>query len=356
MGWKHWPGHSTRKSLNKNNLKKSLHPILINLILLVIVMLLSIAIGSVVIPLRTVLQVLFNTGNGNSGLSTFTTIIWELRIPRTILMVLVGASLAGSGCAYQGLFRNPLADPYLIGAASGAGLGAVLAITIHWPGSLFGFLTVPLAAFVGAILTVLIVFSVSRMGKTTPITTLILAGVAVSSFATALTSYLLINASGELRRALVWLVGGSTLSGWMPVLGAAPYIVLGLATLLSMGHALNVLQFGDEQARQLGLRVPLFRTLIILAATLATAAAVAFSGIIGFVGLIVPHVMRNLWGSDYRRLLPLSILGGASFLLAADILARILLAPQELPVGIITALAGAPFFLFLLRKSKQQYW
>jgi iron complex transport system permease protein len=356
MDWKRWPGCCTRKFSNKNNLNKNLHPIIINLILLVIVMLLSIAIGSVVIPLRTVLQVLFNTGNGNSGLSTFTTIIWELRIPRTILMVLVGASLAGSGCAYQGLFRNPLADPYLIGAASGAGLGAVLAITIHWPGSLFGFLTVPLAAFVGAILTVLIVFSVSRMGKTTPITTLILAGVAVSSFATALTSYLLINASGELRRALVWLVGGSTLSGWMPVLGAAPYIVLGLATLLSMGHALNVLQFGDEQARQLGLRVPLFRTLIILAATLATAAAVAFSGIIGFVGLIVPHVMRNLWGSDYRRLLPLSILGGASFLLAADILARILLAPQELPVGIITALAGAPFFLFLLRKSKQQYW
>ena len=320
------------------------------------VLLFSIAIGSVVIPLKTVLQVLFNSAGGDAGLSTFTTIIWDLRIPRTILMILAGAALAGSGCAYQGLFRNPLADPYLIGAASGAGLGAILAITIHWPATLFGFLTVPLAAFAGAVLTVFIVLGVSRVGKTTPITTLILAGVAVSSFATALTSFLLINASGELRRALVWLVGGSTLSGWMPVLGAAPYILIGLVTLLSMGHALNVLQFGDEQARQLGLRVALFRALIILAATLATASAVAFTGIIGFVGLIVPHVMRNLWGGDYRRLLPLSILGGATFLLAADILARILLAPQELPVGIITALAGAPFFLFLLRKSKQQYW
>jgi iron complex transport system permease protein len=337
-------------------LKSSIRPILINLLLLIVVLLLSITIGSVVIPLKTVMQVLLHPGGQDSGLSTFTTIIWELRIPRTILMILAGASLAGSGCAYQGLFRNPLADPYLIGAASGAGLGAVLAITIHWPASLFGFLTVPLAAFAGAVLTVLIVFGVSRVGKTTPITTLILAGVAVSSFATALTSFLLINASGELRRALVWLVGGSTLSGWMPVLGAAPYILIGLATLLSMGHALNVLQFGDEQARQLGLRVPLFRTLIILTATLTTAAAVAFTGIIGFVGLIVPHVMRNLWGGDYRRLLPLSILGGATFLLAADILSRILLAPQELPVGIITALVGAPFFLLLLRKSKQQYW
>jgi iron complex transport system permease protein len=327
-----------------------------NLLLLIVVMLLSIAIGSVVIPLKTVLQVLLNSGVGDAGLSTFTTIIWELRIPRTILMILAGAALAGSGSAYQGLFRNPLADPYLIGAASGAGLGAVIAITIHWPASLFGFLTVPLAAFVGAILTVLIVFRVSRVGKTTPVTTLILAGVAVSSFTTALTSFLLINASGELRRALVWLVGGSILSGWLPVLGAAPYIIIGLVTLLTMGHALNVLQFGDEQARQLGLRIPLFRTLIILAATLATAAAVAFTGIIGFVGLIVPHVMRNLWGGDYRHLLPLSIIGGATFLLAADILSRILLAPQELPVGIITALAGAPFFLLLLRKSKQQYW
>jgi iron complex transport system permease protein len=321
-----------------------------------VVILLSIAIGSVVIPLKTVLQVLFHSGIEDASLSTFATIIWELRIPRTILMILAGAALAGSGTAYQGLFRNPLADPYLIGAASGAGLGAVIAITIHWPASLFGFLTVPLAAFTGAILTVLIVFSVSRIGKTTPVTTLILAGVAVSSFATALTSFLLINSSGELRRALVWLVGGSTLSGWLPVLGAAPYIIIGLITLLSMGHALNVLQFGDEQARQLGLRVPLFRALIILAATLATAAAVAFTGIIGFVGLIVPHIMRNLWGGDYRRLLPLSIIGGATFLLAADILSRILLAPQELPVGIITALAGAPFFLLLLRKSKQQYW
>ena len=319
-------------------------------------MLLSIAIGSVVIPLKTVLQVLFNSRVGDAGFSTFTTIIWELRIPRTILMILAGAALAGSGSAYQGLFRNPLADPYLIGAASGAGLGAVIAITIHWPGSVFGFFVVPLAAFIGAVLTVLLVFGVSRVGKTTPVTTLILAGVAVSSFATALTSFLLINSSGELRRALVWLMGGSTLSGWMPVLGAAPYILIGLVTLLSMGHALNVLQFGDEQARQLGLRVPLFRTLIILAATLATAAAVAFTGIIGFVGLIVPHVMRNLWGGDYRRLLPLSIIGGATFLLAADILSRILLAPQELPVGIITALVGAPFFLLLLRKSKQQYW
>jgi iron complex transport system permease protein len=337
-------------------LKKNLRPVLLNIGLLFAAILLSIAIGSVAIPLKTVLQVLVQREIAEAGLSTYATIIWDLRIPRTILMMLVGAALAGSGCAYQGLFRNPLADPYLIGTASGAGLGAILAITVQWPASLSGYLLVPIAAFLGAILTVLFVFAIARAGRTTPVTTLILAGVAVSSFATALTSFFLINASGELRRAIVWLAGGSTLTGWLPVLGALPYISIGLITLLSMGHALNVLQFGDEQAHQLGLRVPLFRGIIILAATLASAAAVAFSGIIGFVGLIVPHVMRSLWGGDYRRLLPLSMLGGASFLLAADILARILLAPQELPVGIITALAGAPFFLLILRRTKQSYW
>lgn len=337
-------------------MKKNLRPVLLNIGLLFVAILLSIAIGSVTIPLKTVLQVLVQGKIAEAGLSTYATIIWDLRIPRTILMMLAGAALAGSGCAYQGLFRNPLADPYLIGTASGAGLGAILAITIHWPASLSGYLLVPIAAFLGAILTVLFVFAIARAGRTTPVTTLILAGVAVSSFTTALTSFFLINASGELRRAIVWLAGGSTLTGWLPVLGALPYISIGLITLLSMGHALNVLQFGDEQAHQLGLRVSLFRGIIILAATLATAAAVAFSGIIGFVGLIVPHVMRSLWGGDYRRLLPLSILGGASFLLAADILARILLAPQELPVGIITALAGAPFFLLILRRTKQSYW
>ena len=337
-------------------MKSGYRTILINSFLLVSAFLLSIAIGSVNIPLKDIIQILFNAGNASQLSSTYTTILFDLRLPRMILMALIGAALASSGCAYQGLFRNPLADPYLIGAASGAGLGAVLAITIHWPVTTLGYLIVPVAAFIGASLTVLIVFSLARLGKTTPITTLILAGVAVSSFVTALTSFLLINASGELRRSLVWLVGGSTMTGWLPVIAVLPYIAISLMILLSMGHQLNVLQFGDEQAQQLGVRVPQMRTLIILAATLATASAVAFTGIIGFIGLIVPHIMRSLWGADHRRLIPLSILGGAAFLLTADIISRIVLAPQELPVGIITSLTGAPFFLFILRRSKQQHW
>jgi iron complex transport system permease protein len=190
-----------------------------------------------------------------------------------------------------------------------------------------------------------------------PTTNLILAGVAVSSFATALTSFLMLISTGELRRALVWLLGGASMSGWPPVLAALPYITLGLALLLSSGHALNVFQFGEEQAQQLGLPVERVRLLVVIAASLTTAAAVSFAGIIGFVGLIVPHVVRFLWGGDYRRILPLSLLGGASLLLLADVLARVLMAPQELPVGIITALAGAPFFLWILRRARQQaFW
>ncbi|MBE3039879.1 MAG: iron ABC transporter permease, partial [Chloroflexi bacterium] len=257
--------------------------------------------------------------------------------------------------AYQGLFRNPLADPYLIGVASGAGLGAVLAMSVRWPYSTLGLMAVPLAAFVGSVVTVFVVYELARVGRTVPTTTLILAGVAVSSFATAATTFLMINTSGELRRALVWMLGGSTMSGWQPVLAMLPYIALGLGTLLTMGHALNVLQFGDEQAQQLGLPVPRMRLLIIVAASLTTAAAVSFTGVIGFVGLIVPHLVRLLWSSDYRHLLPLSVISGAAFLLAADVLARSLMAPQEIPVGIITALAGAPFFLWVLRRVKQQH-
>jgi iron complex transport system permease protein len=218
-------------------------------------------------------------------------------------------------------------------------------------------MAIPFSAFVGAVLAVAIVSMIARVGKTIPTTNLILAGVVVSSFCTALSSLLMINASGDLRRALVWLLGGSTQSGWSPVLAILPYALIGMGLLLTMGNPLNVMQFGDEQASQLGIPVTRVRWLIIIAATMTTAAAVAYAGIIGFVGLIVPHILRLVWGGDYRKLIPLSFLGGASLLLLTDVAARSLFAPQEIPVGIITALLGAPFFLWILRRSKSQnYW
>ncbi|HTX90799.1 MAG TPA: iron ABC transporter permease [Anaerolineales bacterium] len=330
-------------------------PYLWTLLFLALAALLSVAIGSVFIPLADLWRVL--TGQPPQTVSAAATIIFELRLPRTVLVLLTGAALSGSGAAYQGLFRNPLADPYLIGVASGAGLGAILAMSVHWPYSFWGLMAVPAAAFVGALLTVFIVYSLARLGKTVPTTNLILAGVAFSSFATAVTSFLMLRSTGELRRAIAWMLGGASQAGWGPVLSILPYLAIGLGILLLNGHALNLLQFGDDQAQQLGLHVTRTRTLLLVAASLATAAAVSFSGTIGFVGLIVPHIMRLWFGADYRRLLPLSLIAGAGTLLLADVLARSVLAPQELPVGIVTAIAGAPFFLWVLRRAKNQgYW
>ena len=331
---------------------RTARPYWIALLALAAAMLLSVLVGSAPLSLSDLLQALRTPEQ-----TTSRTILFSLRLPRTILIAMTGAALAGSGTAYQGLFRNPLADPYLIGVASGAGLGAVAAMSFRWPYTTGGLLAVPLAAFASGLLTVAVVYLLARVGRTLPAANLILAGVAVSSFATALTSYLMLRSTGELRRALAWLMGGSTLSGWQPVLAMLPYWLVGLGILLTLGHALNVLQFGDEQAQQLGLPVSRVRVLIIVAASLTTAAAVAFVGIIGFVGLIVPHILRLLTGPDYRSLLPLSLPGGAALLLVADVLARVLIAPQELPVGVVTSLAGAPFFLWLLRRSRQaSYW
>ncbi len=284
-------------------------------------------------------------------------IIWDIRMPRTVLVLLTGAALSISGASYQGLFRNPLADPFLIGVASGAGLGAVIALSIKWQYSFWGLIAVPLSAFGMALITVVIVYFMARIGQTVPTTNLILAGVAVSSFATSLTSFLMLRSSDELRRALGWMMGGSIQNGWQSVFAIFPFLIIGTTILLLSGHALNLLQFGDDQAQQLGLNVSRARALILIAASLVTATAVSFSGIIGFIGLVVPHLMRLWFGADYRNLLPLSLINGGTALLLADILSRVVLAPQEIPVGIITALAGAPFFLWVLRRSKNQgFW
>ncbi len=326
------------------------NPFLITLLALAIMLLLSLAIGSVFIPPVELWRAL----SGTSTSDTFRTILWNIRLPRTLLIALVGSALAGSGAAYQGLFRNPLADPYLIGVASGAGLGAVIAMSVKWPYTLLGLLAVPLAAFIASLLTVALVYTLARIGGSVPTTNLILAGVAVSSFAVSLTSFLMLRSTGEVRRAIGWLLGGVSLVSWEATLALIPYLAVGLTMLILTGYALNLLQFGDDQATQLGLNVRRAKIIIITAASLVTAAAVSFAGIIGFVGLIVPHIVRLWWGVDYRRLIPLSILGGASVLLFADVLARVVLAPQELPVGIVTALAGAPFFLWVLRRAKNQ--
>ena len=336
-------------------------PYLLNTLLLLTAFIFSVALAAVFILPQTIFRIL---ANQIAGLNispdwpdSFSAIILAVRLPHTVLVVLTGAALGSSGAAYQGLFRNPLADPYLIGVASGAGLGAVAAMALNWPTNLLGFYLIPIGAFVGAILTVVLVYNLARVDGLVPLTTLILAGVAIGAFASALTSFLMLRTELQLHRAISFLLGGSPIAGWDPVIAVLPYMLLGMGLLTVSGHMLNVLQFGEEEAKQMGLNVDRAKVFIIVVASLTTAVAVAFSGVIGFVGLIVPHMIRIIWGPDYRRLIPLSILGGGSALLLADMLARILLAPSTLPVGIVTAMAGAPFFLWILRRAKREvFW
>lgn len=336
-------------------------PYLLNVTLVLIAFVFSIALGAVLIPPGTIFRIL---GSQIAGLNiipdwpnSFSTIILAVRLPHTILVALTGAALATSGAAYQGLFRNPLSDPYLIGVASGAGLGAVLSMSLNWPTNLLGFYLIPIGSFAGAIITIVIVYNLARVEGMVPLTTLILAGVAVGAFASALTSFLMLRSDLQLFRAISFLLGGSPMIGWDPVLASLPYMLVGMGLLSVSGHMLNVLQFGEEEAKQMGLAVDRAKIYIIIVASLTTAVAVAFSGVIGFIGLIVPHTIRMIWGPDYRLLIPLSLLGGASALLMADMLARILLAPSSLPVGILTAIAGAPFFLWILRRAKREvFW
>ncbi|HXF36980.1 MAG TPA: iron ABC transporter permease [Actinomycetota bacterium] len=281
-------------------------------------------------------------------------ILWELRVPRVVLAGLVGAMLASAGAAYQGVFRNPLADPYLLGVAAGAGLGATLAVAYlpdraGWPLD-----PLPVAAFLGAVVGVGATYALGRSRTRTRSTaTLILAGVAVASFLTAAQTYVQQRNADTLREVYAWILGALGTVGWREVGLILPYVGASALALLLHRRLLDVMSLGDEEAESLGLRAARVRLVVVGAATLGTAAAVATSGLIGFVGIIVPHAVRLTLGPSYRRILPLSVVLGAAFLILADLLARTAQAPAEVPIGVITALCGAPFFLLVLRRTRR---
>lgn len=322
---------------------------------LLLVMTLAIAVGAVSIPPDQVLAVLLSRlpGMPAAEVAPVTqTIVWELRVPRVLLAGLVGAVLGVAGATYQGVFRNPLADPYLIGVAGGAGLGATLALLLPTQPSFYGFSSLPLFAFVGALAAVSVAYLVARTGPAVPSGALVLAGVAVASLTGAVTSFLLVTSGERIQVIFTWLLGGFGTASWNQVGLVAPYALGMLLLLVLLAHLLDVLQLGDDQARQLGVPVERVRLLLLAAASLATAAAVAVSGLIGFVGLIVPHLVRLVAGPGHRALVPLSALAGAVFMILCDLLARSVLGSVELPVGVITALCGAPFFLWLLHRRR----
>ena len=284
--------------------------------------------------------------------STEEAILWEIRVPRVILAALVGAMLALAGATYQGVFRNPLADPYLLGVAAGAGLGATIAIA-YLPEGLRGQRALPVAAFVGGAVAVMLTYAVGRSARRErDAATLVLAGVTVAAFFTAWQTFVQQQNSETLQQVYSWILGNIPSTGWSDVVLILPYVAVATVVILALRRVVDVLSLGDDEAATLGVDVRRVRLALVVAATLGTAAAVAVSGLIGFVGIIVPHAIRLLTGVGYRALLPLSVIIGAGFLVLADVVARTALSPAEIPLGVVTAFFGAPFFALVLRTTR----
>jgi iron complex transport system permease protein len=309
------------------------------------------AFGAVPIAARDVIDAVAAALRGGPLTST-QTLIMELRLPRVVLAALVGACLAAAGTLYQALFRNALADPYILGVSSGAGLGAALAFAITGTGTL-ALVAPPLAAFVGALLTILLVAALATRRGVMDTLSLLLAGVAVSYTLAALTSFVLVVRREQMSRIVFWMMGGLQGATWMQVGIVGAMLVVGLAVPLVFARELNIMLLGDERAGELGVDVERVKRIILAAASLVVSAAVSVSGLIGFVGLMTPHAARLVLGPDHRLLLPASVLSGAIVMVLADLVARVVLAPVELPVGIVTALAGGPVFVWLLVRSRR---
>ncbi|MEA4882327.1 MAG: iron ABC transporter permease [Clostridia bacterium] len=357
-----------RDGLSRNVGKWLLPGLIVSLIL---VSVLSLRIGVVEISGREIVNVIWGwltssigsagmTGGASGGDPTpLEEIILRIRMPRIVLAGLVGASLALSGTVYQALFRNPMADPYVIGASAGASFGATVAMVMPLTFHVLKAGTIPLFAFIGSIAAVALVLNLARVGNSqrTSMVNLILAGVAVSSILSSLVSlFMFLMPQQGVHGLVFWLMGGFSGRNWDHTLSMLPGFVVGLAIILFYSRELNAILLGEEEALGLGVDVPRVTRWLVAAASLLTASSVAAGGIIGFVGLVVPHLMRMLVGPDHRRLIPSTCLLGAVFMLSADTVARSIIPPMELPVGIITSLAGGPFFIYLLRKYKIKEW
>lgn len=332
-------------------------------VLLLIVVVIAVSFGSTAIPISTIVRILLN----GTGLFHFARqwdptdelIVWQVRMPVVIGAALVGSALAVAGVLFQGMLRNPLADPFLIGTSSGAALGATIAFVLPFD-TIFGsfFPLTPLLAFGGAMLTVLLVYSIARADGHTPVVTLLLAGVVVNAVLIAMQTLILTlspHAQFGIQGLFNWLSGGIAVTSWPPIVVVGIIILAGLVYSFTLARVLDAFALGEEGAAHLGFSVETRKLIIVIVGSLLTAAAVSISGLIGFVGLVTPHAMRLLLGPRHHLLLPASALAGAIFLTLSDLLARVLIAPAVLPVGIFTALVGAPFFLFLLRSNKREY-
>lgn len=285
-------------------------------------------------------------------LQTHQTIIWSIRLPRVLLGVLVGSSLSIAGATFQGMFKNPMADPFVIGISSGAALGATIAIILRASISFLGISSISLFAFIGALVTVFIVYNISRIKDKVPVSTLLLAGIAIGQFLTAIMSLLMVVYSNDMAKIIYWTMGSLAGKGWEPLVRISLPVLGSMLLINFFARDLNIMLTGEDAAKSLGINVEKTKMYILILATFMVSMVVSVSGIIGFVGLIIPHIVRIIIGPDHRVLLPASALTGGVFMVFADTIARTIISPVEIPVGIITALFGGPFFLYLLRKTK----
>lgn len=323
-------------------------------------MLAAISIGSVYVPITDIVSILsvkilhFPAQQIDP---MYTSIVWSIRVPRVLLAGLVGASLAIAGAAFQGLLRNPLADPYTLGVSSGASVGGVVTIFFNLSIPVVGAFTLPFLSVICAFITILLViFFAQKIERSMKVETIILTGVIFSSFLGAFIFLMIALTGDELRQIIGWLLGSVSMRGWDYIKIILPFFIIGTVLLLVNANELNAMSFGEERARHLGVNVQRRKMLVLTAGSILTGAAVSVSGTIGFVGLVIPHLSRILWGPDHKHLLPLSILTGSGFLILADLVARTIISPTELPIGVITALIGAPVFALILmgRKRKER--
>lgn len=325
---------------------------------LVLAILLGISIGTVSVPILTIIKIINAKLFGLISLDTidpmYSSIVLNIRLPRVILSGLVGASLAIAGAAFQGLLRNPLADPYTLGVSSGASVGAVLTLFFQLSIPLVGSFTLPLLSILFSFLTIFLVLTfASKIERSMRVETIILTGIIFSSFLGAIISLMIALTGDELRQIIGWLLGSVSMRGWEYIKIIFPFFVIGSSLLILNAKELNAMSFGEERAQHLGVNVQRRKLIILTAGSILTGAAVAVSGTIGFVGLVIPHLSRLLWGPDHRHLLPLSIIMGSGFLILADLISRTIISPTELPIGVITALIGAPVFAIILLQRKR---
>ncbi|NSL50480.1 FecCD family ABC transporter permease [Calidifontibacillus erzurumensis] len=345
-------------SIQKYLVNNKVFPYFFSLAILVFSIYLGISIGTLSIPISTIIDIfgqLFSLSKTDDVDPMVYNIVVSIRMPRVFLAMLVGFSLSIAGSAFQGLLKNPLADPFTLGVSSGASLGAVIVLFIGLSLPFIGRFTLPVLSIIFALLTLFVVLAFTRLiERKMSVETIILTGIIFSSFLGAVISLLIALSGEELRQIVVWLMGSVSMRGWVYVYMILPFTIAGVIILLLNCKELNALSFGEETAQQLGVDVAKRKIMILIGASLLTGSAVAVSGTIGFVGLVIPHITRMIWGPDHYKLLPISMINGGAFLILADLVARTIIAPQELPIGVITAIIGAPVFAFIFFRNSRK--